>query len=156
MKTFREFLDETIEVNELSRKTLASYVTGAAYDVKNKSTREAERRTTVNKAINNLAQGESDAYMTDRDSSNAINQARHKLQKAHDAVSAKADKKIHNRTWGIRRAAKKLAKEETVVESRDLTRAFVKAIEKKTGGKQTASRDRAGVLRLKIKKGRRK
>ena len=91
------------QLDELSKKTLGSYISKAASSKMN-----LERKRGKNNASDEalrLASHTSD----DRETRNAIDDGRSRLNKANDKIADKQD----NRTYGIRSAVKRLTKEET-------------------------------------------
>lgn len=112
MKTFREFMIETEEVNELSKKTLGSYIKKAAVDMSiNRSKIGAidAHKDTLDHAKNTInhemgKHGNLPSQKWNVDTSNSDNNE-------VDKVKRHFNRKIWSRTKGIDNAVKKLTKD---------------------------------------------
>lgn len=100
------------QINELSRKMLGRYIQGAVRDSQSKTERETQRHTKMRGVINNLAQGENDAWETGKHAKDnpeaRMRGARHDLEAADRAMVAKHSDKMYNRQFGVRTALAKL------------------------------------------------
>jgi hypothetical protein len=95
--------EEFEQLDELDKKTLASYVKKAQTSSKRANTYKSKAQDDAARANRNLHKGYSGDYRVD------INKQYNRLDKASDKV-AKHDKTIDKRTTGIDRAKTRLAK----------------------------------------------